>query len=476
MIQGEASMPNSLSLSRRDLLKSTSLGFGTIALSGLLTDQLRAETLGPMAPKNTHFEPKAKRVIFMCMRGAPAQTDTFDYKPRDRKVVSTNASPKSKGKYGGKGPAGSVIPFGQHGKSGLWIADTMPHLAKHADDLCLINSMHTDLPNHPQSYLMLHTGDFRFARPSVGSWTLYGLGTENQNLPGFISINAETRVGGAQNYGSAFLPAVFQGTPIGHVGADMSKVGIRNVSGSQLSSAAQRKQLDLVQSMNRALLDESGVDTNLEGAIESLELGHRMQESVGEVLDVSRENMETLERYNVGKTKKQGRCLDDDFGRQCLWARRLAESGVRYIELCHSNWDQHGNHAVEVAANCQAIDKPIAALIQDLKDRDMLKDTLLVWGGEFGRTPLSDTKKGSGHNNRGFTFWMAGGGVKGGMAYGKTNETGAVSVENKVHTHDLHATMLHLLGLDHEKLTYRYAGRDFRLTDVYGNVVHDIIA
>jgi hypothetical protein len=469
-------MPHSLPLSRRDLLKSTSLGFGTIALSGLLTDQLRAETRGPMAPKSPHFDPKAKRVIFMCMRGAPAQTDTFDYKPRDRKVVSTNASPKSKGKYGGKGPAGSVIPFSQHGKSGLWIADTMPRLAKHADDLCLINSMHTDLPNHPQSYLMLHTGDFRFARPSVGSWTLYGLGTENQNLPGFISINAETRVGGAQNYGSAFLPAVYQGTPIGHVGADMSKAGIRNVSGSQLSSVAQRKQLDLVQSMNRALLKESGIDTNLEGAIESLELGHRMQESVGEVLDVSRENTETLERYNVGKTKKQGRCLDDDFGRQCLWARRLAESGVRYIELCHSNWDQHGNHAVDVAANCQAIDKPIAALIQDLKDRDMLKDTLLVWGGEFGRTPLSDTKKGSGHNNRGFTFWMAGGGVKGGMAYGKTDDTGAVSVENKVHTHDLHATMLHMLGLDHEKLTYRYAGRDFRLTDVYGNVVHDIIA
>ena len=201
-----------------------------------------------------------------------------------------------------------------------------------------------------------------------------------------------------------------------------------------------------------------------------------MQDSVADVLDVHRESPETLERYNVGNTKKQGRCLDDDFGRQCLWARRLAEAGVRYIEICHSNWDQHGNHAVEVAANCQAIDKPIAALIQDLKDRDMLKDTLIVWGGEFGRTPLSDPKKGSGHNNRGFTYWMAGGGAKGGLAYGSTDETGATAVENKVHTHDLHATMLHLLGLDHEKLTYRYAGREFRLTDVHGNVVEDIIA
>jgi uncharacterized protein (DUF1501 family) len=227
--------------------------------------------------------------------------------------------------------------------------------------------------------------------------------------------------------------------------------------------------------MNRDLLKESKVDTGLEGVIESLELGSRMQESVAEVLDVSKESLGTLERYGVGKTQKKGRCLDDDFGRQCLWARRLAESGVRYIEVCHSNWDQHGNHAVDIAANSKAIDKPIAALIQDLKDRDMLKDTLIVWGGEFGRTPLTDTKKGSNHNNKGFTFWMAGGGVKGGMAYGKTNETGAVAVENKVHTHDLHATMLHLMGLDHTQLTYRYAGRDFRLTDVYGNVVKDIV-
>ena len=460
--------------SRRSFLKSTSLGLGALSVSGMFADQAQAERNRPLTPKEPHFAPRAKRVIFMCMRGAPGQTDTFDYKPRDRSDVVTNVSPKARGKRVGK--AGSVVPFSQHGESGQWIADSMPALAQHADDMCIVNSMHTDLPNHPQSYLMLHTGDFRFARPSVGAWCLYGLGTENQNLPGFISINAETRVGGAQNYGSAFLPAIYQGTPIGHVGADIAKSGIRNVSGSPLSAGLQRKQLELAQAMNRDLLKESKVDTGLEGVIESLELGSRMQESVADVLDVSQESLGTLERYNVGKTKKSGRCLDDDFGRQCLWARRLAESGVRYIEVCHSNWDQHGNHVKDITANSQAIDKPIAALMQDLKDRDMLKDTLIVWGGEFGRSPLSDTKKGSNHNNKGFSFWLAGGGVKGGLRYGKTNETGAVAIENKVHTHDLHATMLHLMGLDHTKLTYRYAGRDFRLTDVYGNVVNDIIA
>ena len=463
-------------LSRRHMLKTVSTGFGYLAMAGLCAEQTQAGFKSPLLPKQPHFEPKAKRVIFMCMRGGPGQTDTFDYKPRDRKVISSNITPTSKGKYAGKGPAGSVVPFTQHGESGQWIADSMPNLGKHADDLCIINSMYTDLPNHPQSYLMLHTGDFRFARPSVGAWSLYGLGTENQNLPGFISINAETRVGGAQNYGSAFLPAIYQGTPIGYVGADMSKAGIRNVSSDHLPAGLQREQLNLVQEMNRELLEQNQVDTQLEGVIESLELGFRMQSSVSDVLDVTNESEETLERYNVGKTKAVGRCRDDDFGRQCLMARRLAESGVRYIEVCHSNWDQHGNHAKEITGNGQAIDKPIAALIQDLKDRDMLKDTLIVWGGEFGRTPLANENGGSGHNNKGFSFFMCGGGVKGGLRYGKTNETGAVAVENKVHTHDLHATMLHLLGLNHEKLTYRYAGRDFRLTDVYGEVVHDVIA
>jgi hypothetical protein len=256
----------------------------------------------------------------------------------------------------------------------------------------------------------------------------------------------------------------------------MAKSGIRNVVSRRLSPALQREQLNLVQSMNDDLLQKNQVDLQLEGVIESLELGFRMQTSVPEVLDVSKESAETLERYNVGKTVAKGRCLNDDFGRQCLVARRLAEAGVRYIEICHSNWDQHGNHVDEINANNTAIDKPIAALLEDLKNRGMLEDTLIVWGGEFGRTPMTSEGGGSGHNAAGFSFFLAGGGVKGGINHGKTDETGRTAVENKVHVHDLHATMLHLLGLDHEKLTYRYAGRDFRLTDVYGSVVHDIIA
>ena len=462
--------------SRRQMLQSLGAGFAFTALSGLCAEQARAAYQSPLLPKKPHFEPKAKRVIFLCMRGGPAQADTFDYKPRNRKVVSTNITPKSKGKYNGKGPAGSMVPFSQHGEAGLWIADSMPQLARHADDLCLINSMYTDLPNHPQSFLLLHTGNFILPRPSMGSWVLYGLGSENQNLPGFITINPPTRVGGAQNYGSSFLPAIYQGTAIGHIGMPVPQAKISNVSSDHLPRDLQRRQIDLVQEMNQGLLEKNQVDPKLEGVIESLELGFRMQSHVPEVMDVSQESEQTLERYNVGKTKKVGRCADDDFGRQCLTARRLAESGVRFIEVCHANWDQHGNHVNDVQANGAAIDKPIAALIQDLKDRDMFKDTLIVWGGEFGRTPLSDNSKGSGHNAAGFTFWMAGGGVKGGQRYGKTDPTGKTSIENKVHIHDLHATMLHLLGLDHKQLTYRYAGRDFRLTNVYGDVVHDVIA
>ena len=464
-------------LTRRGMLESLGAGFAFTAFAGLSAEAAKAVAAkSPLQPKKPHFAPKAKRVIFLCMRGGPAQTDTFDYKPRNRKVSSTNITPKGKGKYKGKGPAGSILPFQQHGESGMWIANSMPNLARHADDLCVINSMWTDLPNHPQAYLLLHTGNFILPRPSAGAWVLYGLGSENQNLPGFITINPPTRVGGAQNYGNSFLPAIYQGTAIGHIGKPVATAKLNNVTGKHLPREVQRRQLDLVQQMNRELLSRQQVDANVEGAIESLELGFRMQAHVPYVLDVSKESTQTLERYNVGKTKKQGRCLDDDFGRQCLMARRLAEAGVRYIEICHSNWDQHGNHVKDVEANGQAIDKPIAALLQDLKDRDMLKDTLVVWGGEFGRTPLSESKKGSGHNAAGFTFWMAGGGVKGGMNYGKTDPSGRTAVEKKVHVHDLHATMLHLLGLDHKKLTYRYAGRDFRLTNVYGEVVRDIIA
>jgi hypothetical protein len=472
--------PGNQFFSRRDALKASTAGFGMLALSGLCAEQAAADYNSPLSPKAPHFPPKAKRVIFLCMRGGPAQTDTFDYKPiKDAPVVS---APKTKttgkkGKYRGGGRAGSAVKFKKFGQSGLWMSEAFGELGKHADEMCLINSMHTNVPNHPQSFLMMHTGEFRFARPSVGSWVLYGLGSQNENLPGFITINPPTRVGGAQNYASGFLPAIYQGTSLGHIGAPIDQAKIGHVKSDHLPPGTQRKQLDLVQAMNRQHLARRKVDAKLEGVIESLELGFRMQSAVPEVMDISREPQSVQDMYAVGKSVKQGRSLNDDFGRQCLMARRLAEAGVRYIEVCHSNWDQHGNHRADIAANSKAIDRPIAALLTDLKQRDMLKDTLVVWGGEFGRTPLSaNGKNSSGHNSAGFTYWMAGGGVKGGMTHGMTDATGRTAVEDKVHIHDLHATMLHLLGLDHTRLTYRHSGRDFRLTNIYGNVVKEIIA
>jgi len=455
-----------LNFSRREMLRSASCGFGYLAMAGLCGSQAKAATktsLHPLEPRSPHFASKAKRVIFMCMRGAPAHVDTFDYKPQT----------------GSKEHAGSVFKFNQAGQSGLYISELLPELSKHADKLCVINGMHAEVPNHPQAFLQMHTGEFRFPRPSVGSWTLYGLGSENQNLPGFITINPETRVGGAQNYSSGFLPPIYQGTAIGYVGADISKATINNVTGTT-SRDVQRQQLDLVQAMNREHLAAKQQDGNLEAVIESMELGFRMQSAVPELLDISRESQTTLDEYGVGKTEAVGRCLNDDFGRQCLLARRFAEAGVRYIEICHSNWDQHGNHRKELSANCKAIDQPIAALLHDLDQRGMLDETLIVWGGEFGRTPLTPSKNGdnnSGHNSAGFTFWLAGGGVKGGMSWGKTDETGRRAVENTVNFHDLHATMLHLLGLDHEKLAYHYGGRDYRLTGVEGGrIVKEILA
>ncbi len=462
--------------SRRTMLKTVSSGFGYAALAGLCSQEAEAARKyeNPLAQKKPHHTPKAKRVIFLCMRGGPAQADTFDYKPIKGGTASTVNRGRGKKNRGGRG--GSIVKFQRAGKSGLQMAASFEHLSKHADDLCLINSMWTDVPNHPQAYLMLHTGEFRFPRPSVGSWVLYGLGTENQNVPGFITINPPTRVGGAQNYSNGFLPAIYQGTSIGNVGARIENANIGNVK-SPLPRDAQRKQLDLIQSMNRDRLKSREVDGNLEGLIESLELGFRMQTAVPELMDLSKESKKTRETYGVGKTKRSGRCQNDDFGRQCLLARRFAEAGVRYIEVCHSNWDQHNNHKADITANSVAIDRPIAALLSDLKQRDLLKDTLVIWGGEFGRTPLYPGRKsGSGHNSRGFSMWMAGGGVKGGTVYGKTDENGLQAVENKVHVHALHATMLHLLGIDHEKLTYRYSGRDFRLTDVHGNVVKGIMS
>ena len=464
--------PENPLLSRRNLLKTGTSGLGYLALSSLLNEEAKAaakskdrKILGPLAPKEPHFAPKAKRVIFCFMQGGPSHIDTFDYKPALDKVSGEQTKfTHNDYTYNGKLLA-SPFKFAQHGESGLHISELFPHLAKHADDLCLVNSMHTDNPAHPQATVMMHTGSINFVRPSMGSWVVYGLGTENQNLPGFVTINALTRLGGSQNYGSAFLPASYQGTRV-----TAGRNAIANIS-SATSPTEQRKHLDLIQAMNRDLLQKNQVDTQLEGVIESYELAFRMQSAVPDVMDLSKEPAAIRKLYGIDEQATR------NVGSQCLMARRMAEAGVRFIEITHNGWDQHNQLKTKLPANCQAIDQPIAALLADLKQRDMLNDTLVVWGGEFGRTPAEQNNmNGRRHNNRGFTIWMAGGGVRGGQRYGATDETGWYAAEDRVHTHDLHATILHLLGLDHKRLTYRYAGRDFRLTDVHGDVVEGVIA
>jgi hypothetical protein len=345
----------------------------------------------------------------------------------------------------------------------------------------VIRSMATDLPAHPQAFAQLHTGSSQFIRPSLGAWTLYGLGSTNENLPGFITLNPP--VNGARTYGAAFLPAIYQGTKITTAGgggrieallgrgrAGGGDAAIPNITNPMLDKTTQRTQLDFIQALNQSTLQASADNQEVEAAIQSYELAFRMQTEVPRVMDISQEKEATKALYGIGDGATDG------FGKQCLMARKLVEAGVRFVEITHRDWDQHRNLKADIERNCGQIDKPIAGLLTDLKQRGLLKDTLVIWGGEFGRTPHSQGTDGRDHNNKGFSMWMAGGGVKGGMAYGATDELGYEAVDKKMHTHDWHATVLHLLGLDHEKLTYRYAGRDFRLTDVYGSVASEIMA
>jgi hypothetical protein len=452
-------------LTRRDLLKTVSAGFGWLAFQGLASTAAAKAGGSSLAAKAPHFTPKAKRVIFLCMQGGPAHMDTFDYKPRLREDDGKPGGSRG----GGARLVGSPFQFAQHGQSGLWISELFPNVAKHADELCLIRSMHTDIPNHPQAFVQLHTGSAQFVRPSMGAWALYGLGTENENLPGFITMSPPIQFG-ASNYGSSFLPAVYQGTRLGAQKADTGDMSIGNIRNGDLPPNLQRAQLDLVQAMNRDLLASAGPNPEVEGVIESYELAFRMQGELPRVMDLRGESPATLAMYGIGGQGRGG-----EFAKQCLIARRLAQSGVRFIEVCHAGWDQHQGLTARLRSNCAATDQPIAALLTDLKAHGLLDDTLVLWGGEFGRTPDSRREDGRDHNAKGYTMWMAGGGVRGGMSYGATDEHGGKAVENPVHVHDLHATILHLLGLDHEKLTYRYAGRDFRLTDVHGNVVKGIM-
>lgn len=461
-----SSDPRSPFFSRREMLKSLSSGFGYLAFASLAAREAGAATIareGPLTPKASHFAARAKRVIFLCMRGGPSHVDTFDYKP---KLSADSGSP---GIRTGTKLLGSKWKFSQHGQSGLWISELFPNVASHADDLCLLRSLQTDLPAHPQAFLQMHTGSFQFVRPSLGAWTLYGLGSQNENLPGFVTLTPSGASGGAQNYGSAFLPAIYQGTRIGSDNRPIANAEIRNLN-SPLKPEVQRAELDLVQTLNRETLRRDQFNPDVEGGIESYELAFRMQKEMPQVMDLSKETEATKRLYGLEETATA------DFGRKCLLARRFVEAGVRFVEVSHGDWDQHFNLTSALEGNCRSVDKPIAALLTDLKERGLLKDTLVIWGGEFGRTPHAQGGDGRDHNNKAFTMWMAGGGVKGGFTHGLTDDYGYEAIEDKMHVHDLHATILHLLGLDHERLTYRYAGRDFRLTDVHGHVAKAIMA
>lgn len=463
---------NVTALSRRQMLQRLSSGFGFLAFSSMATmaaaDDAKSST-NPLAPRSSHFPGKAKRVIFLCMRGGPSHVDTFDYKPELAKLDGKS------GKFRGT-LMKSPWAFKQQ-KSGLWISELLPKIATMSDELCLLRGMQTDQPVHTSSMTQLHTGNAQFVRPSLGAWTLYGLGTQNDSLPGFVSLG--TAAGSAQNYGSAFLPAIYSGTSLGRgsrgpggdrPGRGQSGSQVPDIRNNELSSKQQRQQLDFIQKLNQEKLKQEKEHPGVEGVIESYELAFRMQTALPALMDISQEDAATQQLYGIGNGP------GNNFGRQCLLARRFAEAGVRFIEVEHGNWDTHFNMSTQLPNLCEQIDQPIAGLLTDLKRRGLLQDTLVIWAGEFGRTPFAQGGDGRDHNNKGFTTWMAGGGVKGGFSYGSTDETGAEAVEGKCHVHDWHATILHLLGLDHTQLTYRYAGRDFRLTDIAGNVIKDVIA
>ena len=464
-------------MNRRQTLQSLACGFGSLALAGLA----HAST-NPLAPRPTHHAAKAKRVIFIFMQGGPSQVDTFDYKPllaredgqaRSFDDARTTARTRSLSEHR---VMRSPWTFRRHGESGRWVSSLFPHIARHVDELCFLHGMHTEGIAHGPATLFMHTGSINLVRPSVGAWAMYGLGTENENLPGFITLCPSMGNGGPRNWSNAFLPSSFQGTPIGRAGIPAAEARIRNLANSRIPLAEQRRQLDLLQAINAEQLRRSPGDTELEAVAESFDLAFRMQTRAPEILDLSRESPETLRLYGIGEA------ATDNFGRQCLMARRLAEAGVRYLQVNYGDntdnpaWDQHSNLPMH-ATHARATDKPVAGLLMDLKRRGLLEDTLVWWGGEFGRTPYAE-RNGTGrdHNPGGFTQWLAGAGVKPGFVFGATDEYGHHAVADKVHMHDMHATVLHLLGLDHTRLTFRHDGRNFRLTDVHGRVVNEILA
>ena len=478
---------NSLLESRRTFLQKAACGFGYTALATLLHQQARSNVPlsgSPLAPKQAHHHAKAKRVIFLFMHGGPSQMESFDYKPR-LNAEHGNPAPfrrEENEEQPGIGRIelfGSPWKFARHGASGTYVSELFPELAKQIDDVCVLNGMHTDNLAHAPACLQLHTGTTNFVWPSMGAWAVYGLGTANQNLPGYVTVSH--LVGGdggsPHQFGSAFLPNICQGTRIVMPGEAGAGASLRHLRDENISTRLQRRQLDFLKKLNTAHLQKFEKDPQMEGMIESFELAFRMQMEAPDLLTFEGESEATRKLYGIGES------ATDWFGRQCLLARRLAENGVRFIQLNSSGWDHHGHIRQSLPGKAVSVDRPIAGLLRDLKARGMLEETLIVWSGEFGRTPywqnLSDEQNkdnyGRGHNPYGFTTLMAGGGVRGGMTYGATDEFGYRAVEGKVHVHDLHATILHLLGLDHERLTYRHQGRDFRLTDVYGRVIKQIL-
>jgi hypothetical protein len=465
-------------LSRRAMLRAAGCGIGFLGLADVLAREAQAATsFNPLAPKAPHFGPRAKRVIFLFMHGGPSSIDTFDPKPRlDRDngkplpikrplaFADESAGPLMK----------SPWAFKQSGQCGLPVSDLFPHVRECIDDLCVIHSMVGEGVDHGAALLQTFTGTSTFTRPSMGAWTVYGLGTENQNLPGFVTIKPALSHGGAKNWSSAFLPGAYQGTAIGNAGLkvdDIRNEPIEHLLNRRLQKDDQRYELDMIQNINRRHAEMRKHDPQLEARIEALELAFRMQAQAPEAFEVDKESEATKKLYGLDDPKTA------DFGWQCLLARRLAERNVRYIQCTHSyKWDQHSDLYAKHTENANEVDKPIAGLLKDLKARGLLKDTLVIWAGEFGRTPVSQGSNGRDHNPYGYTIWMAGGGVKPGFAYGATDELGYHAVEDRMHIHDFHATVLHLVGLNHEKLTYRYSGRDFRLTDVAGVVATKIFS
>ena len=477
-------MEHSILTSRRQFLQQAACGFGYTALAAMLQQQAAAAS-NPLATKGGHHPAKAKRVIFMFMQGGPSQMETFDYKPRLNADHGKPSPFARESKVEQPGVAqmrlfGSGWKFQQHGESGHYVSELFPHMAKRIDDLCILNGMHTDNLAHAPACLQLHTGFTNLVQPSMGAWTVYGLGTENQNLPGFITVSHPLSGDGGspQHFSSAYLPAIYQGTNLGLPRTKGAPALLRNLQDQAFPADLQRGQLDFVRQLNEQHLAESGQDAQMEGMIRSFELAFRMQTEAPSLFKFEGETKATKKLYGIGEDQT------DWFGRQCLLARRFAEAGVRFIQVNTGGWDHHGGIRKNLPRSAAQVDKPVAGLIQDLKSRGLFDDTLIVWTGEFGRTPydqdLTNGKGtidsyGRGHNPYGFTTILAGGGVQGGLTHGATDEYGYRAIQGKVHLHDLHATILHLLGIDHERLTYRHAGRDFRLTDVYGEVVKDIL-